>query len=59
MSIFDNILGNWIQVVDNKNNITVENYGFDTGVIKGTTENHCVKCVAVNQCYFKNEEDKK
>ncbi len=52
MSIFDNILGNWIQVVDNKNNITVENYGFDTGVIKGTTENHCVKCVAVNQMLF-------
>ena len=59
MSIFDNMLGNWIQVVDNGNNITIEDYGYDTGVIKGTTKNHCVKCVAVNKCCFKNEENKK
>lgn len=30
MSVFDNILGNWIQVVDNQNNITIEDYGYDT-----------------------------
>ena len=59
MSAFDNILGNWIQVVDNQNNITIEDYGYDTGVIEGTTKNHCVKCVAVNKCCFKNEENKK
>ena len=59
MSVFDNILGNWIQVVDNQNNITIEDYGYDTGVIEGTTKNHCVKCVAVNKCCFKNEENKK
>ena len=59
MSVFVNILGNWIQVVDNQNNITIEDYGYDTGVIEGTTKNHCVKCVAVNKCCFKNEENKK
>ena len=59
MSVFNNILENWIQVVDNQNNITIEDYGYDTGVIEGTTKNHCVKCVAVNKCCFKNEENKK
>ena len=59
MSIFDNMLGNWIQVVDNENNVTIEDYSYDTGVIEGTTKNHCVKCVAVNKCCFKNEENKK
>jgi len=59
MDTFKNIIGNWIQVVDDQNNLTIEDYGYDTGVIEGTTDNHCVKCVAVNKCYFKNEKDKK
>ncbi len=59
MSIFDNILGNWIQIVDDQNGITIDDYGYDTGVIEGTTGNHCVKCVAVNRCCFKNEANKK
>ena len=59
MNIFKNIIGNWIQIVDDQNEITIEDYGYDTGVIEGTTDNHCVKCVAVNKCYFKNEKDKK
>ena len=59
MSVFKNILGNWIQIIDNENETTIENYGYDTGVIKGTTSNHCVKCVAVNKCCFKNEIGKK
>ena len=29
------------------------NNGYDTGVIEETTKNHCVKCVAVNKCCFK------
>ena len=49
MSIFDNYFGKWIKVLDYQNNITIENYGYDTGIIEGTTKNHCVKCVAVNQ----------
>ena len=59
MSIFDELLGNWIQIIDEQNEITIENYGYETGVIEGTTQNHCVKCVAVNKCWFKNEKGKK
>ena len=59
MGIFDNVLGNWIQVNDEQNEITIENYGYETGVIEGTTGNHCVKCVAVNKCWFKDEKGKK
>ena len=59
MSVFDNILGNWIQIVDDNNTITIESYRFDTGVIEGTTDNHCIKCVAANKCWFKNEDGKK
>lgn len=59
MSKFDGLIGNWIQVVDVENNLTIENYDYDTGIIEGTTDNHCIKCVAVNQCYFKNEQGKK
>ena len=32
MSIFDNILGNWIQIIDEQNEITIENYSYATGV---------------------------
>lgn len=59
MGIFDEILGNWIQVVDYKSDLTIEDYGYDTGIINGTTGNHCVKCVAANRCYFVNQENKK
>lgn len=59
MSVFENLIGNWIQIKDDYNNLTIENYGYDTGVIEGTTGNHCVKCVAINHCYFKDEKEKK
>ncbi len=59
MGIFDNILGNWIQIIDEKNYLTIESYKYEAGVIEGTTGNHCVKCVAVNRCWFKNEAGKK
>ena len=59
MGIFDNYFGKWIKVLDYQNNITIENYGYDTGIIEGNTKNHCVKCVAVNQCWFKDEINKK
>ena len=59
MSIFDETLHEWVQVVDDKNDLTIEDYSYDTGIIGGSTENHCVKCVAVNQCYFKDELGKK
>lgn len=59
MSVLEDVLGKWIQVIDDQCPITIEDYGYDTGVIEGTTGNHCVKCVAVNKCYFKDEKDKK
>ena len=59
MNIFDNLFGNWIKIVDKGNELTIENYEYSTGVIEGTTGNHCVKCVATNQCWFRNEKDKK
>ena len=59
MNVFKNLLGNWIQIIDDQNEITIENYGYDTGIIEGTTANHCIKCVAVNKCWFKNEKNKK
>ena len=59
MDVFEKALGNWIQIIDGKSDITLDDYGYDTGVIEGTTGNHCVKCVVVNRCWFKNENGKK
>lgn len=59
MGVFDDLFGSWIQVVDDKNSLTIEDYSYETGVIEGTTGNHCVKCVSVNKCWFKNEKGKK
>lgn len=59
MGVFDSLIGNWIQIKDDCNNLTIEDYGYNTGVIEGTTGSHCVKCVTVNQCFFKNENGKK
>lgn len=56
MGVFENLIGNWIQVKDEYTGLTIEKFGYETGVKEGTTGNHCVKCVAVNQCYFKNEK---
>lgn len=56
MSVLENVLGKWIQVVDEQCPITIENYGYDTGVIEGTTGYHCVKYVALNQCFFKDDK---
>ena len=28
MSVFENMLGNWIQIIDDQNDITIENYRF-------------------------------
>lgn len=59
MNVFDDVFGKWIQVVDDKCPLSIEDYGYEAGVIEGTTRNHCVKCVAVNKCWFKDEKDKK
>ena len=31
MGVFNEIFNNWIQVVDDKNSLTIENYSYDTG----------------------------
>lgn len=59
MNVFKNIIGNWIQVSDKGTTLTIEDFGYNTGIIEGSTKNHCIKCVAVNQCCFKNEKRKK
>ena len=59
MNELDGFIGNWIKIIDDKNEITIEDYGYEIGIIEGTTENHCVKCVAVNKCLFKDENGKK
>ena len=59
MNVFDKLLGDWIRIIDYQNIVTIEDYGYNTGIVEGTTANHCVKCVAVNGCWFKNEVGKK
>jgi len=66
MGIFDEIqeralasFSGWIQVKDPKSNWTIEDFPYKTGVNEKIVKPHCVKCVAVNQCWFKNEESKK
>ena len=49
----------WIQVSDSSLYWTIEDFSYETGVIAEQVKPHCVKCVAVNQCWFKNEENKK
>ena len=49
----------WIQVNDNKSGWTIEDFPYQTGVDEALTYPHCWKCVTVNQCWFKNEENKK
>ena len=59
MNSLMDVIGNWIQIVDDKNEITVADYDYSTGIIEGTTDNHCVPCVSFNRCWFKNEKGKK
>ena len=39
--------------------LTIESFPYTTGVIDIFTKPHCWKCVTVNQCWFKNETNKK
>ena len=62
MSVYDFIktkLGDWIEVDDGLNEITIKDFSYETGVIGPITKKHCAKCIAVNKCWFKNETDKK
>jgi len=62
MSIYDFIktkLGDWIEVNDLKNEWTINDFSYETGVTGAITAKHCAKCIAINKCWFKNESDKK
>ena len=49
----------WIEVEDNLSRWTIEDFPYSTGVDENITYPHCWKCVTVNHCWFKNEENKK
>lgn len=49
----------WIKVEDNQSKWTIEDFPYNTGVDEDITYPHCWKCVMVNKCWFKNEENKK
>ena len=64
MGVFDNIkidtsFGDWIQVADPESSWTIEDFPYSIGVDGKMTYPHCQKCVAVNYCWFKDEEGKK
>lgn len=66
MDIYDNIkdiltasFSDWIKINDNKSGFTIENFPYTIGVDEKLTKPHCALCVSVNNCYFKNEDDKK
>jgi len=61
MSIKNSILktGSWIQVRDFNSEFVIEDFQYSSGVDSRITDPHCEKCVVVNKCWFKNENEKK
>ena len=66
MSILDNVLddvkavfSDWIKITDPKSKWTIEDFQEEKGVDENITNPHCWRCVLVNQCWFKNEDNKK
>ena len=68
MSVFETYEGllksyfsDWISVNDKKSGCgwTIEDFPNGVGVDDDYTKPHCWKCVTVNQCWFKNENNKK
>lgn len=60
--LFRNNLANltaWFKVVDFNNPFTLEDFSYESGVPENGVGSHCWKCITVNQCYFKNEPNKK
>lgn len=51
----------WIKVNEEKTGCgwTIEDFPYNIGVDEDLSYPHCWKCVTVNQCWFKNEEEKK
>ena len=57
----DKISSEWIKINDKKTSCgwTIEDFPYKIGVDENVSEPHCWKCVTVNQCWFKNKDDKK
>ena len=53
------VFSDWIQVVDNRNPFTLNNFSSKDGVNELQVKPHCVTCTVVNKCWFKNEKGKK
>ena len=49
----------WIKVEDKHLKWTIEDFPYDEGANENLTNPHCWKCVTVNRCWFKNEQNKK
>jgi len=56
---FHSYFSDWIRVNDKLSGWTIEDFPYKTGVDEDLTKPHCWKCVTVNNCWFKNEDNKK
>ena len=66
MKVLDNIFNDvnaifseWIKIEDPKSKWTIADFPEEKGVDENVTNPHCWRCVSVNQCLFKNEDNKK
>ena len=66
MGVFDDIFGDllanfseWIKIEDYQSKWTIDDFPYETGVDERKTKPHCWYCVAINKCWFKNEEGKR
>lgn len=50
---------NWIKVFDVLNDVVIKDFDYKNGIQGPITKKHCVKCIAVNQCWFANQKNKK
>lgn len=57
--VLNGIFSDWIQIKDDKNSFTIENFPYDTGAVSDSVKPHCQVCTAINYCWFKNEENKR
>ncbi|MBQ7798033.1 MAG: hypothetical protein IJ371_02815 [Clostridia bacterium] len=53
------IFSDWINIIDHESGLTIEDFPYDKGVPEDGFGDHCWKCITVNQCWFKNEAEKK
>ncbi len=48
----------WIKVVDKLNDVVIDDFDYKNGIWGIVTAKHCVKCIAVNQCWFVDKKQK-